>query len=248
MPVFNERPRVGTALRRVLKRASEQHIIVVDDGSTDGTGDALDEFACPPHVELLFHDNNRGKGAAIRTALEHAVGQFIIIQDADLEYAPEDFGKLLEPLLSEEADVVYGSRYLNSENGFAGRRRFDWGVKLLNLAVRLIYGVTITDEATCYKVFPTSLLRSMDLRCKRFEFCPEVTAKACRLGLRIKEVPIRYSPRSIEEGKKIRMRDGIQALWTLWKYRKWEGHWDRDVGEDRAVPESQQGTNTVRVR
>lgn len=151
-------------------------------------------------------------------------------------------------MLSSGADIVYGSRYLNPTSDYSGRSQFDCGVRILNLAVGLIYGVTITDEATCYKVFPTSLLRAMDLQCERFEFCPEVTAKACRLGLQIKEVPISYSPRSIAEGKKIRLRDGIQALWTLWKYRKWEGHWDRDLSEKLTASEMPQTTDTVHVR
>lgn len=248
VPVYNEVQTLAACVRAVLAGAHAAQVIVVDDGSTDGTLAVAEELASPPAIELLRHDINRGKGAAIRTALEHAIGRFVIIQDADLEYDPADYPKLIEPLLNDEADVVYGSRYLNKTNDFAGRHRFDWGVRLLNLAVRLIYGVKITDEATCYKVFPTSLLRAMDLRCERFEFCPEVTAKACRLELRIKEVPIRYSPRSLDEGKKIRLRDGFQALWTLWKYRKWEGHWDRDRSNETLAAESRQTKDAVHAR
>jgi len=163
-----------------------------------------------------------GKGRAIRTALAAAKGQFTIIQDADLEYWPEDYPRLLEPLLAGEAVVVYGSRYLRES---VTKRRFTvfrFGVSLLNVAVRVLYGVRLTDEATCYKVFPTEVLRAMDLECERIEFCPEVTAKACRMGLRIAEVPVRYNARTKKEGKKIRWRDGLTAIWTLWKWRNWQ--------------------------
>jgi apolipoprotein N-acyltransferase len=249
IPAFNESQTLHSIIEKVTNVTDATHVVVVDDGSDDGTLEILEQLVAPPRVELVRHDTNRGKGAAIRTGLAHARGQFTIIQDADLEYDPTDYEKLLEPLLADEADVVYGSRYLSKENDFSGRRRFDWGVKLLNLAVRLLYGVKITDEATCYKLFPTSLLRAMDLQCERFEFCPEVTAKACRLGLRIKEVPIRYNPRTIAEGKKIRLRDGIQALLTLWKYRKWNGHWEREeVNEVGAIAEHPESAVPSHVR
>jgi glycosyltransferase involved in cell wall biosynthesis len=180
-----------------------------------------------PRVEFLRHPYNRGKGAAIRTALDHARGRFVIIQDADLEYDPQDYPCLIEPLLRGQAEVVYGSRYLQRDK--AGRRPmrlFRFGVSLLNLCVRLIYGVRLTDEATCYKAFPTSLLRRLDLQCQRFEFCPEVTAKICRLGWKILEVPIHYDPRTVQAGKKIRWPDGWEALATLWKWRRWKSRTD----------------------
>ena len=222
VPVFNEVSSLEMILKRVAESEYSKQIIVVDDGSTDGSAEEIARLENPPEVEALYHDKNRGKGAAIRTALEHAVGKFTIIQDADLEYDPDDYPKLIKPLLADEADVVYGSRYLNAASGFAGRARFDWGVKLLNVVVRVLYGVKVTDEATCYKAFSTRALQSMDLECERFEFCPEVTAKTCLLKLRLKEVPISYSPRSTLEGKKIRLKDGIEALKTLWKYRRWK--------------------------
>jgi glycosyltransferase involved in cell wall biosynthesis len=222
VPVYNEVNTLETILDRVCDSPVDKQIIVVDDGSTDGTAELIKRLADWSPIEVHFHEQNRGKGAAIRTALEHAAGKYTIIQDGDLEYDPEDFPKLLEPLLAGEADVVYGSRYLNRENSFKGRRRFDFGVKLLNRVVRLLYGVRITDEATCYKVFSTSTLRSMDLQCKRFEFCPEVTAKACRLGLKFTEVAIRYSSRGVSDGKKIRIADGVAALQMLWRSRRWQ--------------------------
>lgn len=221
VPVYNEVNTLETILDRVCDSPVDKQIIVVDDGSTDGTAELLRQLAeCSP-LEAHFHGTNRGKGRAIRTALEFAKGRYTIIQDGDLEYDPNDYPQLIEPLLAGEADVVYGSRYLNRDNSFKGRRQFDFGVKLLNLIVRLLYGKKLTDEATCYKVFPTSTLRSMDLQCERFEFCPEVTAKALRSGMRLVEVPIRYTSRGFNEGKKIGMWDGITAIHMLWLFRAW---------------------------
>jgi hypothetical protein len=173
---------------------------------------------------LLEHSNNRGKGAAIRTGLEHAQGRFAIIQDGDLEYAPDEYPRLIEPLLAGQAEVVYGSRYMSRKR----QARRSWGVlrcgvTLLNICTRLLYGARLTDEATCYKALSTALLRAMDLQCERFEFCPEVTAKACRLGLSILEVPISYNARGVKAGKKIRWTDGLEALRTLWRWRRWRG-------------------------
>ncbi len=220
IPVYNEAPTVDALLRRVLAAPYDKQVIVVDDGSTDGTGDILARWADSPGIEVFTHPSNRGKGTAIRTALQAARGRFTLIQDADLEYDPADYPRLVEPLLAGQADVVYGSRRLGGQS-----RRWSvlgLGVSLLNVCVRLLYGVRITDEATCYKAFHTAALRAMDLRCERFEFCPEVTAKSCRMGLRIVEVPIRYHGRTTREGKKLRWHDGIEALRTLWRWRGWE--------------------------
>lgn len=223
VPVFNEVRTIDELLRRVLAASYEKQVVVVDDGSTDGTVEVLERWEGHAEVELLQHSKNRGKGAAIRTGLEHAQGRFTIIQDGDLEYDPGDYPRLIGPLLSGEAQVVYGSRYLRGE----GQRRRPWrlfrcGVAVLNVCVRLLYRARLTDEATCYKAFPTALLRAMDLQCERFEFCPEVTAKTCRLGLRIHEVPIRYNARSAQAGKKIRWTDGLAALAALWRWRNWQ--------------------------
>jgi len=222
VPVYNEVNTLETILERVHESPVDKQIIVVDDGSTDGTAALLGDLAECSAIEAHFHEKNRGKGRAIRTALEFAKGKYTIIQDGDLEYDPQDYPKLLEPLLAGQADVVYGSRYLNKENDFSGRRTFDFGVKLLNFVVWLLYGTKLTDEATCYKVFATETLLALDLQCERFEFCPEVTAKASRFGLRLREVGIQYFARGIDNGKKIRMVDGVSALLSLWCYRKWK--------------------------
>lgn len=222
VPVYNEVNTLETILQRVYESPVDKQIIVVDDGSTDGTAELLRQLAACSPIEAHFHEKNCGKGRAIRTALEFAKGQYTIIQDGDLEYDPQDYPKLLQPLLTEEADVVYGSRYLNRDNDFSGRGRFDLGVKLLNFAVWLLYGTRITDEATCYKVFPTETLRSMDLQCERFEFCPEVTAKSLRFGLKVGELPITYNARCVAEGKKIRVSDGIDAIGVLLRLRVWK--------------------------
>lgn len=223
VPVYNEVATVTRLLDRVLAVPYPKQLIVVDDGSTDGSTALLKQWADHPEVILLQHPHNRGKGAAIRTGLAHAQGRFTLVQDADLEYDPRDYPRLLEPLLQGRADIVYGSRYLRPSPGSRScGRLFRYGVALLNLAVRLLYGVRLTDEATCYKVFPTDVLRAMDLQCERFEFCPEVTAKACRMVLTIAEVPICYTPRTAAEGKKIRWTDGWEALATLWKWRHWQ--------------------------
>ncbi len=224
VPVYNEAPTIGRVLRAVLEGPyPDKEIIVVDDGSDDGTAAVLEEWAGHGNILLLRHPHNRGKGAAVRTALARACGTFTLIQDADLEYDPRDYPRLLAPLLEGRADAVYGSRYLHPSPGRRpGGRLFRLGVGLLNLAAWLLYGARLTDEATGYKVFPTDALRAMDLHCEHFEFCPEVTAKACRLGLTIAEVPIGYAPRTAAEGKKIRWRDGWEALRTLWRWRHWQ--------------------------
>ncbi len=222
VPIYNEAQTIDELLRRVAASPYPKQVIVVNDGSTDWTTAVLENWQGNPHLELLHHSANRGKGAAIRTGLAYARGRFTIIQDADLEYDPADYPLLIEPLLMGKAQVVYGSRYLVQQPlKLQNVRWLRWGVSVLNFCVRLLYGVRLSDEATCYKAFSTELLRKLDLQCERFEFCPEVTAKLCRLGIKIEEVPIHYEARNIREGKKLRWTDGIAALKTLWKYRNW---------------------------
>jgi len=221
IPVYNEVETIDQLLRLVLAAPYCKQVVVVDDASSDGTVKVLDTWNEHPEVEVLTHSRNRGKGAAIRTGLQRARGTFTIVQDADLEYDPEDYPRVIKPLLAGEAQVVYGSRYMEGGKGRNRWRLFRYGVSLLNVCVRLLYGGKLTDEATCYKAFPTDLLRTMDLQCERFEFCPEVTAKAYRLGHTILEVPIHYEARGCGAGKKIRWTDGLEALATLWRWRHW---------------------------
>jgi glycosyltransferase involved in cell wall biosynthesis len=217
IPVYNERETIVEALRRVKAVPLEKEIIVVDDASTDGS---LELLMADPEIRLLRHAENRGKGSAIRTALTAVTGDVVIIQDADLEYDPVEYPLLVEPIRRGEARVVYGSRFLR------GTPRMRWTNllcnRLLALAANLLYGAGITDEATCYKVFNAALLREIPLVCRRFEFCPEVTAKLRRRGIPIHEVPIHYTARTFDAGKKIRAWDAVEAFWTLLRYRFWK--------------------------
>jgi dolichol-phosphate mannosyltransferase len=217
VPVYNELAHVDEILQAIHASPVKKEIIIVDDGSTDGTREKLQAMplASNNDVTVVFHQKNCGKGAAIRTALEYARGEYILIQDSDLEYDPQDYPELLRPLEQRMANVVYGVRPDRPERGL----RFFLGAKLLTHLTNLLYGAGIHDEATCYKVFRRSLLAQIDLNCRRFEFCPEVTAKLCRMGEQIAEVPISYAPRSAGEGKKIRHADGWLAIWTLVRYR-----------------------------
>jgi dolichol-phosphate mannosyltransferase len=222
LPAFNERATIREILQRVWDIPLSKQVIVVDDFSTDGTYEWLIGWEHASSIEIVRHEKNRGKGSAIRTALEHARGRFVVVQDADLEYDPQDIPRLIAPLLVEESVAVYGSRYLASPiKVLRPRRALEFGILLLNLMVWALFRTRLTDEATCYKVFRTTDLRAMELTCERFEFCPEVTAKACRLGIKILEIPVSYVPRTIDNGKKLRAQDGWQALSTLWKFRNW---------------------------
>jgi len=219
MPVYNERDTVLEILGLVQAVELDKEIILVDDGSSDGTAELLKSAAAGlPGVRLMFHRVNQGKGAAIRTGLTQARGRFTIIQDADLEYDPRDYPRLLAPLLEGRSRVVYGSRILGSAQK-RSYTRYYWGGRFLSWLTNLLYGSTITDEPTCYKVFETRLLKSFDLKSQGFEFCPEVTAKTLKAGLKVIEVPITYNPRSFEQGKKIRAADGLKAIWILFKHR-----------------------------
>ena len=222
IPAFNEERTLAQVLDRVLALPVRPQIIVVDDGSTDTTPRIIRNYEARHGIIGVICPVNGGKGAAIQAGLRHATNPYTIIQDADLEYYPEEYESLLRPIRAGRARVVYGSRNLRHPAALQNHfqyLRFWLGGKVVTLMANLLFGVHLTDEATCYKLFPTDLLRRMNLRCRGFDFCPEVTAKAYRLGYRIQEVPIRYSPRSLSEGKKIRARDGIEAILVLLKYR-----------------------------
>lgn len=215
VPVYNEELHLEELLQAVLASPVKKEVIIVDDGSTDGTREKLLDLPIREDVTIVFHQKNCGKGASIRTALSYARGEYVLIQDSDLEYDPKDYPALIAPLQQGRANVIYGVRPDRPERGL----RFFLGAKLLTHLTNFLYGAGIHDEATCYKVFRRSLLAQLRLECRRFEFCPEVTSKLCRIGERIEEVPISYNPRSAEEGKKIRHSDGWLAIWTLIRYR-----------------------------
>jgi dolichol-phosphate mannosyltransferase len=218
IPVYNEKQTILKIVRKVKAVGLEKEILIVDDGSTDGTKEELKSLEGDGEIRIFYHDANQGKGRAIRTALDHVKGDLVIVQDADLEYDPDDYAKLIDPIMAGRTDVVYGSRYLSKEN-ILPFTRFKMGVLFLNWLVKVLYGFHITDEATCYKVFKTQLLKSLSLKCQKFEFCPEVTAKILKRGHRIIEIPIAYRYRTVEEGKKIGWRDGLSAVMTLIRYR-----------------------------
>ena len=233
VPVYNEVAHVDELLRAIEASPVKKEIVIVDDGSTDGTREKLQAMPPVDNVTIVFHEKNCGKGAAIRTALAYAHGEYVLIQDSDLEYDPQDYPALLRLLEEGKANVVYGVRPDRPERGM----RFFLGAKLLTHLTNLLYGAGIHDEATCYKVVRRSLLAGIDLDCHRFEFCPEVTAKLCRMGEKIAEVPISYTPRSAVEGKKIRHSDGWRAIWTLIRYRFVpKKRWIRAVADPPAAP------------
>jgi glycosyltransferase involved in cell wall biosynthesis len=218
VPVYNERNTVVEILRRMraVELPLDREFVVVDDGSDDGTGAVLTQLG-DSTVKILTHPTNRGKGAAIRTALEHVTGDLVLIQDADLEYDPDDWAKLLAPVLKGRAVVVYGSRFTGEHTNMLF---FHWaGNRALSLVTNLLYNTTLSDMETCYKLFDRTVLDGITLKAERFDFEPEVTAKILRQGVRIYEVPISYAGREFHEGKKITWRDGFAAFLTLVKYR-----------------------------
>ncbi len=220
IPVYNEKKTVQEIVQVVLANTVDQEIIIVDDGSTDGTREILKNKIQGKYqeVKVIFHKKNQGKGAAIRTAIKSCTGQIAIIQDADLEYDPKEYPVLLAPIIEGKADVVYGSRFL----GGSHRVHLYWHSvfnKILTTLSNIMTNINLTDMETCYKVFKTDIIKNIDIKSNRFNFEPEITAKVAKAGCRIYEVPISYAGRDISEGKKIGWQDGVQALWTIFKYR-----------------------------
>jgi glycosyltransferase involved in cell wall biosynthesis len=216
IPVYNEKETIQTIVHRVQAVPIDKEIIIVDDDSTDGTKEVLKHLQAEG-VKVLYHERNMGKGAALRTGFQHVTGDLAIVQDADLEYDPQDYLKLLQPILEGNADVVYGSRFSGQNQNMMSLHRF--GNQFLTFVTNVLYGTSITDMETCYKLFRAPLLKDIKIECDRFNFEPEITAKILRRKLKIVEIPISYSARKFSEGKKITWRDGFSAVWTLFKYR-----------------------------
>ena len=221
IPVFNEETHIEDVLLKIkaakLPANVAREIIIIDDGSSDQTPQILKKFTSDNTISIHSSAANAGKGAAIKLGIKKAKGDIILIQDADLEYDPNDYGKLLGPILSGGAKVVYGSRFKGRIIGMKFIYRL--ANKILTFMANLLFRTNITDEATCYKVFSADVIKNIELKCQRFEFCPEITAKLSKQGYKIHEVPINYRSRSVKEGKKISLRDGLSAAWTLIKYR-----------------------------
>lgn len=219
VPVFNEEKTLDLLLKKVSTvrlLGLKKEILVVNDGSTDRTAEVLKKIRIPG-MRVFHHDKNRGKGAALRTAFPLTTGDLVVIQDADLEYDPADYEKLILPILQGDADVVYGSRFMGVHRAFLFLHYV--GNKFLTLMTNLLYNTTLTDMETCYKVFKGDVIRSIPLRSNRFEIEPEMSAKVLKRGYKLYEVPISFRGRGFEEGKKITWRDGFSALWTLFIYR-----------------------------
>jgi len=219
IPVYNEATTIEEIIRRVVAVGLADEIVIVDDGSTDGTRKLLQEISSKyPQVKILLHDQNQGKGAAVRTGIKNSTMDLVIIQDADLEYDPRDYPAILRPIEEGMADVVYGSRFL----GGPRRTTMFWHLvanKMLTLMTNVLYNSILSDMETGYKLFRREIIADIPLKAKRFDFEPEITAKLLKRKIRIFEVPITFNPREYSEGKKIGLKDAFEAVWTLLKYR-----------------------------
>jgi glycosyltransferase involved in cell wall biosynthesis len=220
IPVYNEAKTIKEIIRRVQSVNLSKEIIVVDDASADGTREVLDTLKEEEGLTVIFHQSNQGKGAALRTAFAQVKGSIVIIQDADLEYDPQEYGKLIRPIIEGKADVVYGSRFLGGPH----RVLFFWhylGNKMITLLSNMLTNLNLTDMETCYKVFRAPLLEKFTIESNRFGVEPEITAKLAKLKCKIYEVDISYSGRDYSEGKKINWKDGIAAFYWILKYNLW---------------------------
>ncbi|MCH9032477.1 MAG: glycosyltransferase family 2 protein [candidate division Zixibacteria bacterium] len=216
LPVYNEAETVSEVIQSLLDLPLEMEIIAVDNGSTDKTADQLAKFESQKNFRHIKYDKLQGKGAAIREGLKHARGEFVIIQDGDLEYDPRDIVNLYNLAREKNADAVFGSRIRNPQSGVSYMRYY-WGGRFLTWLSNRLYKLELTDQSTCYKLVRRELLEDMNLKCIRFEFCSEVVAKLGKMNKTIHEAPISYNPRSMAEGKKIRWIDGLEGIWTLLK-------------------------------
>jgi dolichol-phosphate mannosyltransferase len=222
IPVYNEEKTIGKILKKVYEvdfGKIKLEVIVVNDGSKDGSLKVLSDLKNKFPIKIISYEKNRGKSCALREGFKHVTGDVVTIQDGDLEYEPKDFVKMLNKMSEDGVRVVYGSRRLDKENVQYSGLSFYAGGLLLTCMVNILYGGHITDEPTCYKMFESRLLKGIKLESRRFEFCPEVTAKVLRKGVKIYEVPTSYHPRNTSQGKKIKLKDFFEAVWTLIKYR-----------------------------
>lgn len=220
VPCYNEKNNIVVIINKVLESPiKNKEIIIVDDMSTDGTREVLEAEIKPVVSKIIYHNKNQGKGAALRTGFAYASGDVVIIQDADLEYDPMEYEKVVNPIIDGECDICYGSRFLNQ--AAKGYRLNQIANKVLTIISNMFTHLNLTDMETCYKCFKREIIQSVSIAENRFGFEPEITAKISKMqGIRIKEVPISYSPRMKEEGKKIGMKDGFRTIYCIWKYRK----------------------------
>jgi glycosyltransferase involved in cell wall biosynthesis len=217
MPVYNEAETIEEMVSRVLASPLRIELIAIDDGSTDGSREILQRLASKKQFKLLLQEKNKGKGAAVRRGFAETTGDIVVIQDADLEYSPEEYPDLIDLILQGKADAVYGSRFLGRHRAFLFTHYL--GNKFLTLVTNVLYNTILTDMETCFKAIRGDIVRRMTLRENRFGIEPEITAKLFKMGCRVYEVPITYQGRGYEEGKKIGWKDGLEALWVLLKYR-----------------------------